>query len=310
MAAKRVGVRRDAGKPQPELFGKEFHQKAQSAMEYLMTYGWAILIIAVVLGALFQLGIFNASNFAPRAQAGSCQVVKNAEAGGVTVASLEGLCNGQLPGYVMQDNGQCCSSYVSVPASSASMPSADFSISAWVYTNPTTNWGTIFETNAFDFEKQGSNGVILRFIWGNGNLNTNTGIPNNVWTSVIVTRSGGFGYLYINGAPVLSGVTVGANIIAINGIRIGAAGLSGLGGIDTWWGSLANIQFYNASLSATEANATYSGGIGGAPVRPQNLVGWWPLNGNANDYSGNNNNGAATSVTYTSAWTNQYSGPV
>jgi len=28
-------------------------------MEYLMTYGWAILIIAVVLGALFQLGVFN-----------------------------------------------------------------------------------------------------------------------------------------------------------------------------------------------------------------------------------------------------------
>ena len=28
-------------------------------MEYLMTYGWAILIIAVVLGALFTLGVFN-----------------------------------------------------------------------------------------------------------------------------------------------------------------------------------------------------------------------------------------------------------
>jgi len=37
--------------------------KAQSAMEYLMTYGWAILIIAVVLGALFQLGVFNSSSF-------------------------------------------------------------------------------------------------------------------------------------------------------------------------------------------------------------------------------------------------------
>ena len=34
-------------------------QKAQSAMEYLLTYGWAILIIAVVLGALFSLGLFN-----------------------------------------------------------------------------------------------------------------------------------------------------------------------------------------------------------------------------------------------------------
>ncbi|MDE1850221.1 MAG: hypothetical protein KGH54_00295 [Candidatus Micrarchaeota archaeon] len=36
--------------------------KIQSAMEYLMTYGWAILIIAVVLGALFSLGIFNSGS--------------------------------------------------------------------------------------------------------------------------------------------------------------------------------------------------------------------------------------------------------
>jgi hypothetical protein len=37
-------------------------KKAQSAMEYLMTYGWAILIMAVVLGALFYLGVFNSGN--------------------------------------------------------------------------------------------------------------------------------------------------------------------------------------------------------------------------------------------------------
>jgi len=36
--------------------------KAQSAMEYLMTYGWAILIIAVVLGALFSLGVFSGAS--------------------------------------------------------------------------------------------------------------------------------------------------------------------------------------------------------------------------------------------------------
>ncbi|MEM0201373.1 MAG: hypothetical protein QXD23_03125 [Candidatus Micrarchaeaceae archaeon] len=35
--------------------------KGQSAMEYLMTYGWAILIIAIVLVALFELGIFGGS---------------------------------------------------------------------------------------------------------------------------------------------------------------------------------------------------------------------------------------------------------
>ncbi|MGA3020542.1 MAG: hypothetical protein ABSD68_01165 [Candidatus Micrarchaeales archaeon] len=37
-------------------------KKAQSAMEYLMTYGWAILIIAVVLGALFSLGVFSGAS--------------------------------------------------------------------------------------------------------------------------------------------------------------------------------------------------------------------------------------------------------
>jgi len=37
--------------------------KAQSAMEYLMTYGWAILIVAVVLGALYSLGVFTGAAF-------------------------------------------------------------------------------------------------------------------------------------------------------------------------------------------------------------------------------------------------------
>ncbi len=50
------------------MFGKKKgDMKAQSAMEYLMTYGWAILIIAVVLAALFELGVFNGSNLAPQA---------------------------------------------------------------------------------------------------------------------------------------------------------------------------------------------------------------------------------------------------
>ncbi len=38
---------------------KSGFRRAQSAMEYLMTYGWAILVIAVVLAALFALGVFN-----------------------------------------------------------------------------------------------------------------------------------------------------------------------------------------------------------------------------------------------------------
>jgi hypothetical protein len=38
-------------------------KKAQSAMEYLMTYGWAILIVIIVAAALYALGIFNPQTY-------------------------------------------------------------------------------------------------------------------------------------------------------------------------------------------------------------------------------------------------------
>ena len=49
--------------------------------------------------------------------------------------------------------------------------------------------------------------------------------------------------------------------------------------------------------------------MGGAPIDLQNLVGWWPLNGNPNDYSGNGNDGTASNVNYISAWTSGYVQP-
>ncbi|MEM3781662.1 MAG: hypothetical protein QXT43_01715, partial [Candidatus Micrarchaeaceae archaeon] len=80
--------------------GKKSQSKAQSAMEYLMTYGWAILIIAVVLGALFELGVFNSNTFAPKAPPGACQVFRPNGPGTTSFINLEGLCNGELPEYV------------------------------------------------------------------------------------------------------------------------------------------------------------------------------------------------------------------
>ncbi|MGB9719457.1 MAG: hypothetical protein ACPL06_02595 [Candidatus Anstonellales archaeon] len=37
--------------------------KGQAAMEYLMTYGWAILLLVIVLSVLFASGIFTPSQF-------------------------------------------------------------------------------------------------------------------------------------------------------------------------------------------------------------------------------------------------------
>ena len=41
------------------LFRRKQKLQSQSAMEYLMTYGWSILILAVVLALLYSLGVFN-----------------------------------------------------------------------------------------------------------------------------------------------------------------------------------------------------------------------------------------------------------
>ena len=39
-------------------------------MEYLMTYGWAILIVIIVAAALFALGVFNPATYTGRAATG------------------------------------------------------------------------------------------------------------------------------------------------------------------------------------------------------------------------------------------------
>jgi hypothetical protein len=42
-----------------------FERKSQAAMEFLMTYGWAIMVILLALGALAYFGVLNPSNLLP-----------------------------------------------------------------------------------------------------------------------------------------------------------------------------------------------------------------------------------------------------
>ena len=46
-------------------------KKAQAAMEFLMTYGWAILVVLVAIGALAYFGVLNPSRFLPS----SCTII-------------------------------------------------------------------------------------------------------------------------------------------------------------------------------------------------------------------------------------------
>src|SRR3989339_1539519 len=40
-------------------------KKAQAALEFLMTYGWAILVVLAAIGALAYFGVLSPSNFLP-----------------------------------------------------------------------------------------------------------------------------------------------------------------------------------------------------------------------------------------------------
>ena len=44
----------------------ELMRKGQAAMEFLMTYGWAILVVLVAIGALAYFGVLNPGQFLPR----------------------------------------------------------------------------------------------------------------------------------------------------------------------------------------------------------------------------------------------------
>lgn len=120
--------------------------KAQSAMEYLMTYGWAILIIAVVLGALFSLGVFSSATLLGN----SCVAAPGYLCSGLTLASGTPAATnvtlsftlGQSTGVSIYNVGVGCAA----AAASTGLPynGAYVANNAIVFINPTTGYATAF----------------------------------------------------------------------------------------------------------------------------------------------------------------------
>lgn len=128
----------------------------------------------------------------------------------------------------------------------------------------------------------------------------------DTWYYVVVDVSGYSNVaIYVNGKKVkvcsLSGV-VGLTP-ARTAIGIGD---NPPGGNELANAIIANVQVYNQVLTQSNITSMYRNGITGAPIATSNLIGWWPLDGNANDYSGNGNNGTFTSPAYTTALENTY----
>ncbi len=298
-----------------KFFEKKFHQKkslvkasarTQSAMEYLMTYGWAILIIAVVLTVLFSMGITNPLFFAPKATAGSCQEIRTSVG-----PSLEGICNGGIPKFVAEFNGQSSTVLVS---QYTDLNASYITITAWInpssYNCNSDHCIIVNKENQYELALADGSGYLngafdTDWAWFGGS----NAITIGQWSFVAVTWDGTTQKYYVNGEEVYN-INAGSGALAAQNscFRIGAR--NGCGSPGSFFpGSISNVQMYNTSLSQNAIEALYQEGIGGAPIDLQHLVGWWPLNGNANDYSGNNNDGTASNVIWSGTWWQGYNQP-
>ena len=274
---------------------RRFHHPAQSAMEYLMTYGWAILIISIVLFALFQLGVFNSSGSAPTAQPGSCRVAKLYSANGGVQASLLGSCSGLKPQFFTQFNG--ASSDVSLPSTPLS-GTGDFTILAWIKTNTAAEQGIVTVGNTAcgsgaSLSVDSSGYLEEDPSCSTGPTSTPTIVNDGKYYFVGVVYNGptpGTIQLYVDGAA--SG---GPTSQSLN-IQTGSSYIGKDASSHYFNGIITNVQIYNTSLSASEIMTLYQEGIGGAPIPLPGMIGWWPLNGNTDDYSGSGNNGVPTSL--------------
>ena len=335
------------GKASAKETFRESFIKAQSAMEYLMTYGWAILIISVVLAALFQLGVFNPMTFAPKAPPGSCQVFRPNGPGTTSFINLEGVCSGEIPQYVYYAGDYnignsaggpyiLVGSYNAVPSE---LTPNQFTISFWA--KPIAEPGYCSDAgvvnkiwNGWSNEtwlvtmQQCNSSYQNNVYWAGFVVNTytsdneiwllqpaNPGLTLGIWYFVAFEYNGSYEALFVNGKNVgIQNVGPMINHPQIP-IGMGFRGFATANGIvvhtyRNFNGYIANVQIYNTSLSANEIQALYLEGMGGAPIDLQHLVAWWPLNGNANDYSGDGNNGVPTAnATFVSNWWGGYTPP-
>ena len=202
------------------------------------------------------------------------------------------------------------SSYINIPNSSSLQFNNQISISVWVYafslpdvsyilskgSDGVTPYSWTFLLNSsggggFD-SWDGGSGSPRGTCCGVGNI---TPIMTNQWTNITITLNGTSGDLYLNGVLNNSSPcshTIFSNIYDLKFGRMGHP----TGNWPYYWdGKLDDIGIWNRVLTASEITALYQGG----DDLSKGLVAMYPFNGNANDESGNGNNGTVNGATLT-----------
>jgi outer membrane protein assembly factor BamB len=124
----------------------------------------------------------------------------------------------------------------------------------------------------------------------------------NAWQQLVGVYNGSALIVYLNGKQIGSPVAAKGTVI-FNGTMIsGNNPVSSGAGCNPISGNLANVQIYSTALTPQQIQQLYLQGINSPPIPNAGLVGWWPLQGNANDYSPYNNFGTPYNVIYNSTY--------
>ncbi len=148
----------------------------------------------------------------------------------------------------------------------------------------------------------------LDFYTGGSGVAFNYSVPLNQWIHVVFSwDQNDTMKLYVNGQLIQSTYSSSSGFLS-NGMppfRIG----SGAGnctnnsiGRSFWKGDIDEVTIYNRALSQSEITGLYNAGTNTclpSYLPTTGLVGYWPFCGNANDESGNGNNGTVNGATLT-----------
>lgn len=125
-------------------------------------------------------------------------------------------------------------------------------------------------------------------------------VPENTWTNVILRQNSTSEAVFINGKQV---GTIGTSYpyhiygIVFGTSRAGPTAPNNVG-FYNFTGYIANVQLYASVLNPSKIYQLYKSAINSVPIGNAGLLGWWPLDENANDYSGSGNDGKPHNVNF------------
>lgn len=188
------------------------------------------------------------------------------------------------------------SSYIQAPNSNA-LQLSTLTIAGWVYyTAPasgTYGW-MLAKQNAWGVGACGSSLDACFYNWGTGSsYQSSFSLQKSTWYFLSAVIGSGTETVYVDGVKVLSDPLAVSSQSTV-GPQIGYGNAAG----EYLNGMASDIQIYNTTLAPAQISRLYSSGLGGIPLANSSLVAWYPLNGNANDYSGYGYNAIPENIIY------------